>query len=144
VMVEIPSIVEVVDDMACEADFFSIGTNDLIQYTLAVDRTNEKVADLYIPHHPAVLRALKKAVDAALGHGRDISVCGDMAHDVRYLPFLTGIGLRKFSLDARYIPKAQTRLKVLDVSAAQAHAKMLLKMTRIEDIEQELGRMEAV
>src|SRR5208283_4101523 len=87
------------------ADFLSRERSppDLIQYTLAIDRTNEDVADLYLPHHPAVLRAIKRVAEVVLRCGREVSVCGDMAHDPRYVPFLAGVGIRTFSLDARYI-----------------------------------------
>ncbi len=141
-MVEIPSALEVIEALAAEADFFSIGTNDLIQYILAVDRTNEKVADLYIPHHPAVLRALNRIAEVAAGCGRDLSICGDMAHAPRYIPFLAGIGIRKFSIDARYIPKVQARLAALDMGRARAHAQALLAMTSVRQIEQALSFME--
>ena len=141
-MLELPSVVELMDEFARHADFFSIGTNDLIQYTLAVDRTNDKVADLYMPHHPAVLRSLAKITAAAIRHGRDISICGDMAHDPRYIPFLMGIGIRKLSLDARYIPKVQARLNSLDTVKAAAHTKTILAMTRADEIEWALKAME--
>ncbi|MEI8011640.1 MAG: phosphoenolpyruvate--protein phosphotransferase [Candidatus Omnitrophota bacterium] len=141
-MVEIPSALDVLDELACEVDFFSIGTNDLIQYILAVDRTNEKVADLYIPHHPSVLRALNRVAAAAARHGRDLSICGDMAHAPRYIPFLAGIGVRKLSIDARYIPKVQARLLALDIGKARAHAQEILSMTSIRHIEQALRAME--
>jgi phosphotransferase system enzyme I (PtsP) len=141
-MVELPSVTPIIDEFAGHADFFSIGTNDLIQYTLAVDRTNDKVADLYNPHHPAVLRFLEKIAASARDHGRDISVCGDMAHDPLYIPFLVGIGIRKFSLDARYIPKIQARLSILDTTKAVAHAREILAMTRMDQIEQALKTME--
>jgi phosphotransferase system enzyme I (PtsP) len=118
VMIELPAAVEMIDALAQEAEFFSIGTNDLIQYTLAVDRTNEKVAELYVPHHPAVLRSLARVAQAALRHDRDISVCGDMAHEPKYISFLVGIGVRKFSLDARYLPKVQEVLLGLDTKEA--------------------------
>ncbi|NTV28581.1 MAG: phosphoenolpyruvate--protein phosphotransferase [Candidatus Omnitrophica bacterium] len=126
-MVELPSVLEVIDELAVQAEFFSVGTNDLIQYMLAVDRTNEKVADLYLPHHPAVLRSLKRVAEAALRHGRDLSVCGDMAHDPRYVPFLVGIGVRKFSLDARYLAKVQACITALDTREAEAFAAGLLR-----------------
>jgi phosphotransferase system enzyme I (PtsP) len=140
-MVELPSVLPLISELAREAKFFSIGTNDLIQYTLAVDRTNEKVADLYTPHHPSVLRALKTVADAAVRHGCDLSVCGDMAHEPRYMPFLVGIGIRKFSLDARYIPKIQARLAALDRHQAERHANELLGMLRLKDIETALKAM---
>ncbi|MBF0486503.1 MAG: phosphoenolpyruvate--protein phosphotransferase [Candidatus Omnitrophica bacterium] len=126
-MIELPSAVELIEELATEAGFFSIGTNDLIQYILAIDRTNEKVADLYVPHHPAVLRALKRIVDAAKKYKRDISVCGDMAHDVKYLSFLIGIGIRKLSLDARYLPKVQEKITGLDSREAAQQAGEALK-----------------
>jgi phosphotransferase system enzyme I (PtsP) len=132
-MIELPSIIEVMDELALRAEFFSIGTNDLIQYMLAVDRTNEKVADLYIPYHPAVFRSLKRIMEAALRHGRDVSVCGDMAHDPRYIPFLIGIGVRKFSLDARYLPKIQEQIASLDIPAAGEFAGELLKLTSVSE-----------
>ncbi len=134
IMVELPSAVEVIEALAEEAAFFSIGTNDLIQYTLAVDRTNEKVADLYVPHHPAVLRILKRIATAGAIYGRDVSVCGDMAHDLKYIPFLIGIGIRKLSLDARFLPRVQARIMELDSKEAARHARELLSLSRIDDV----------
>ena len=135
-MIEVPSIIEVIDELAQQADFFSIGTNDLIQYMLAVDRTNEKVADCYIPHHPAILRAIKRVADAALRHHRCLSVCGDMAHDPRYIRFFIGIGIRKFSLDSCYLPKIQQCLTELDVRAAEVFARQLLENANINETAQ--------
>jgi phosphotransferase system enzyme I (PtsP) len=132
-MIEVPSVLEVVDELAAQADFFSIGTNDLIQYMLAVDRTNEKVAEFYCPHHPAVLRGIKRVADAALRHKRDISVCGDMAHDPRYIPFLIGIGIRKFSVDARYLPKIQQCIGKIDTAQARLFAAELLQKTSVDE-----------
>ena len=138
-MIELPSLVDLLDDLAREADFFSIGTNDLIQYTLAVDRTNEKVADWYIPHHPAVLRILKKVVDAALHRNLEVSVCGDMAHDEHYLPFLLGIGVRILSVAPLYLPRVQRTLAHIDVGKASALAKTLLAQNRASAIARLLG-----
>ncbi|MBI3315209.1 MAG: phosphoenolpyruvate--protein phosphotransferase, partial [Candidatus Omnitrophica bacterium] len=129
-MIELPSVIEIIDELAQESDFLSIGTNDLIQYLLAVDRTNEKVADLYIPHHPSVLRALKKITDAGRTHGKDVCICGDMAHSVKFLPFLLGIGLRHFSMDARYLPKVHEKLSTIVLSEAQARASEILKQSK--------------
>lgn len=131
-MVELPSTIEIINELAEEVDFFSIGTNDLVQYLLAVDRTNEKVANLYLPQHPAVLRALKKIVDAALKYGKDVSICGDLAADPKFLPFLLGIGLRTFSLDARYLSKMHKSLCGIVLSQAQQQAGELLKQNKIE------------
>jgi phosphotransferase system enzyme I (PtsP) len=126
VMVEVPSLVEIMDAMAAEADFFSIGTNDFVQYTLAVDRSNEKVADYYRPYHPAVLRGLARIVKAAVSAKKDISICGEMGHDLIYIPFLLGIGVRRFSVDPQFLPVVQERVSSLSLSDAEKHAEMLL------------------
>lgn len=125
-MLEVPSVLEMIDDLSRNADFFSIGTNDFVQYMLAVDRTNVHVADLYVPHHPAVLRGLHRAIAGVLRHGRDVSVCGDMAHDPRFVKFLLGIGVRKFSMSARYLPRVQEAIYSIRLDDARAYAKRLL------------------
>jgi phosphotransferase system enzyme I (PtsP) len=98
-----------------------------------VDRTNEKVAEFYCPHHPAVLRGMKRVADAALRHQRDISICGDMAHDSRYISFLIGIGIRKLSLDARYLPKIQQRIAAIDTRKAGVFATELLGKASVSE-----------
>ncbi|MEI7998351.1 MAG: phosphoenolpyruvate--protein phosphotransferase [Candidatus Omnitrophota bacterium] len=138
-MVELPSLVEIINEIADDADFLSIGTNDLVQYLLAVDRTNEKVANLYLPQHPSVLRALKKIVDAAIKHHKDICVCGDMATDPKFVPFLLGIGIRSLSVDARYLPKLHECLGGIDLSKTEEMAAELLKQSKIERISQLMG-----
>lgn len=134
IMVELPSVMEVIDELAREADFFSIGTNDFVQYMLAVDRSNEKVADLYLPHHPAVLRALKKVVEAAQRHGKDVSICGDMAHEEKYLGYLLGIGIRKLSLNPVYLPRIQAAIKKLDLRKAEKLTESILRQSRLSEI----------
>jgi len=133
-MVELPAVMEVINELAEVTDFFSIGTNDFIQYMLAVDRTNEKVADIFLPQHPAVLRAFKKIVDAAIKYKKDVSVCGNMAHDICFTEFFLGIGVRKFSLDAIYIPRIQTAIKSIKLSHAEKFAEKILKKSRLSDI----------
>ena len=133
-MIELPSVVEIIGDLAQEADFFSIGTNDFIQYMLAVDRTNEKVADLYLPYHPSILRGLKKIVQAAVKFKKDVSICGDMAREVQYLNFFIGIGVKKFSLNPIYIPRVQEAIKKIDVKRANLIAKALAQETEISKI----------
>jgi phosphotransferase system enzyme I (PtsP) len=133
-MVELPSVVDLIDDFAREADFFSIGTNDLIQFMLAVDRTNESVADFYLPHHPSVLRVLNRIVRAADENGCDLSICGDMAHQPQYIPFLLGIGVRTFSVDPIYLLRTQQTIAATSLSDAQALARTMLAQTRISDV----------
>jgi phosphotransferase system enzyme I (PtsP) len=133
-MVELPSVVSLIDDFAQEADFFSIGTNDFIQFMLGVDRTNESVADLYLPHHPAVLRALHTVVQSALRHGREISMCGDMAHEQKYIPFLLGIGIRALSVDPAYLLRTQQTVAATTISEAEALAQSMLAQSRVRDV----------
>ncbi|MBI5023916.1 MAG: phosphoenolpyruvate--protein phosphotransferase [Candidatus Omnitrophica bacterium] len=139
-MIELPAVLEIIDDLAQEADFFSIGTNDFVQYMLAVDRTNEKVAEFYLPHHPSILRSLKKVIDAANSHGKEASICGDMAHDERYISYLLGIGLRRFSLDSSYIPRIRAVVGGTDLGEAAEKTGRLLRCNRIEDIDRLLKK----
>ena len=136
IMVELPSMVEIIDEMAQEADFFSIGTNDLIQYMLAVDRTNDRVAQMYLPHHPSVLRALKKIVDAGLKAAKEVSICGDMANDPKYLSLLLGLGIRCFSMDARYLPRMHERLRQLSIKDCEKITHEVLAQSQISRITQ--------
>ncbi|MFH0976931.1 MAG: phosphoenolpyruvate--protein phosphotransferase [Spirochaetota bacterium] len=138
-MVEIPSLVSIIDDIAKEADFLSIGTNDLIQYTLAVDRTNEKVADLYIPHHPAILNSLKTIADAGKKYNIEVSICGDMASNINYIPFLLGIGILNLSVDSMYLPKVKRVLSKISIKDAEKFAALLLSKSKISEIEQILN-----
>ncbi len=133
VMIELPSVVEIMDDFAGEADFFSIGTNDFVQFMLGVDRTNENVADFYLPHHPSVLRALNKVVSIANNHNKPIAICGSMAGDVKYLPLLIGIGLRRLSLDPSYLPDVQHHIEKLDAVKAERFTERLLSLNRASE-----------
>ena len=133
-MVELPSIIDLIDDFAREAEFFSIGTNDFIQFMLGVDRTNESVADFYLPHHPSVLRALNRIVYSVLEHGREISICGDMAHHPEYIPFLLGIGVNAFSVDPVYLLRTQQVITTTSLGYAQSLARSVLAQSRIGDI----------
>ena len=135
VMMELPSAVEVVNELAQEADFLSIGSNDLVQYMLAVDRTNEQVSNFYLAHHPAVLRSINRIVAAAREHGKDISICGDLSTDARMLPFLLGVGLKKFSIDIINAPKVQRLIQSYTVEEAQEIAKYMLGFGRISEVE---------
>jgi phosphotransferase system enzyme I (PtsI) len=111
VMIEVPAAAVMADLLAREAAFFSIGTNDLIQYSLAVDRNNEHVASLYQPLHPAMLRMLRHVIDSASAAGIDVGLCGEMAGDARHALLLIGMGLRRLSMTPRRIPEIKTWLR---------------------------------
>ena len=132
-MVELPSVIDLIEDFAREADFFSIGTNDLIQFMLAVDRTNESVADFYLPHHPAILRVLSRIARAGAENDCEVSICGDMAHETRYIPFLLGIGIRSLSVDPIYLLRTQQAINETSLSEAEAFAHRLLSKSRISE-----------
>lgn len=138
-MVELPSAVELIEELSREADFFSIGTNDLIQYLLAVDRTNELISDLYVPHHPAVLRALHKIIEAGIRNGADVSVCGDAAVEPHMTRYLLGCGIRTFSVDAGHIPRLQEVIRNTHIEEARKSALQALQLSRLVDIEKFLG-----
>ncbi len=134
-MVEIPSVINIIDHFIPHVDFMSIGTNDLVQYYLAVDRANDKVADYYVPHHPAVLNALNTVAEAAVKHHTELSVCGDMANSDKYLTFLIGIGIRRFSMDSIYLPRAQKQIASISALKARKFAAKLLMAGTISEVE---------
>ena len=111
VMIEVPAAAVIADLLAREVDFFSIGTNDLIQYSLAVDRNNEHVASLYQPLHPAMLRMLRHVIRSAGEAGIDVGLCGEMGGDTRHALLLIGMGLRRLSMSPRRIPEIKTWLR---------------------------------
>lgn len=138
-MIEMPSAVEVVEELAAEADFLSIGGNDLVQYMLAVDRTNEQISHMYVSHHPAVLRALQRIADAALARGKPLSFCGEMATDAKIIPFLIGIGLRRFSVESRQIRRIHRVIAELDAAACARLASNVLTLGSIRAVAEALG-----
>jgi len=121
--------------LAKEADFFSIGTNDLIQYMLAVDRTNERVATYYRPYHPSVLRSLHRIIQAAIQAEIDVTVCGEMGHEPEFIPFFIGVGLRTFSVDPHFLRSVQETIVELSLSDASAYARALLAEPTLEGIQ---------
>ena len=126
IMIEIPSAVVIADLLAAEVDFFSVGTNDLIQYTLAIDRTNEHLSSLYEPLHPAVLRSLKMVVDAAHQAGIEACICGEMAGEPEYLPVLLGLGFDELSMNAVSIPRVKKVLRRCTMEEATQVARKVL------------------
>lgn len=119
IMIEIPAAAVLADHFAKEVDFFSIGTNDLIQYTMAADRMNEQVSYLYQPYNPAILRLVKNVVDSAHKEGKWAGMCGEMAGDQTAVPLLMGIGLDEFSMSSSSILKTRSLMKKLDTTKMQ-------------------------
>ncbi len=135
IMIEVPSAALIADHLAREVDFFSIGTNDLIQYSLAVDRNNEHVADLYQPLHPALLRLLRMVVDGAARTGIPVSVCGEMAGDPTYAALLVGLGLNRLSMGPRTIPAIKTALREIDSRRMAEVAERCLALGTAAEVE---------
>ena len=134
-MIELPSAVEAVEELVEVADFLSIGTNDLVMYMIGVDRTNERVMDMYRPHHPAVLRALARIIRAADRANKPVSVCGDAASDGAVLRFLIGAGLRRISVDPKLIGRTRREVSELSVAELQELAERLLAAGSIRQVE---------
>jgi phosphotransferase system enzyme I (PtsI) len=125
-MIEVPSAALMAEEFAKEVNFFSIGTNDLIQYTLAVDRGDERVAYLHNPLHPAVLRLVQFAVEAALRAHKPVSLCGEMAGDPRYTALLLGLGIRDLSMAPANIPRVKQRIRAMDLASATQRARAIM------------------
>ena len=136
IMVEVPSTAVLADQFAQVVDFFSIGTNDLTQYTLAIDRTNERVAGLASPYHPAVLSLIKMTIEAAHRHGKWVGLCGELGGDVMAVPVLLGLGLDEFSMSSGSIPGVKQAIRTWTVAGAREVAEEALKLpTAIRVIE---------
>jgi phosphotransferase system enzyme I (PtsI) len=125
-MIEIPAAALIADTLARETDFFSIGTNDLTGYTLAVDRMNERVAHLYQPTHPAVIRLIRMTVEAGRRHGRRTTVCGEMAGEPALVPLLVGLGIDELSATPALVPQVKFLLRRLKLPEAKALAEFAL------------------
>ena len=134
IMVEIPSSAVMADEFAKECDFFSIGTNDLIQYTIAVERGNEKLANLYSHFNPAVIRLIKSAIDGAHKNGILCGMCGEAAGDVKFIPLLVGLGLDEFSMNANKILKARKLIIDLNFEECKELANKVLKLESTEEV----------
>lgn len=134
IMVEVPSAAVIADRLAQEVDFFSIGTNDLSQYTMAADRTNAQVAHLADPFHPAVLRLIKQVIDAAHAHGIWVGLCGELAGMPMGVPILLGLGLDEFSMNPPAIPGAKEIIRRLSVTEAQTVASLVLQLESAEAV----------
>ncbi|MEH7350682.1 phosphoenolpyruvate--protein phosphotransferase [Gottfriedia acidiceleris] len=133
-MVEIPASAVLADVFAKEVDFFSIGTNDLIQYTMAADRMNEQVAYLYQPYNPSILRLVKMVIDAANKEGKWAGMCGEMAGDALAIPLLVGLGLHEFSMSATSILPARSQMAKLSKADMELLAEKALSMSTAEEV----------
>ena len=138
-MIELPSACEVAGELAQESDFLCVGTNDLVQYLLGVDRTNEAVSNLYTAYHPAVYRTLQRVIRAAVNHDTPISICGEIAADNYMIPFLIGAGIRKLSVNPKLLPQVQNFIEGLSLRNCQVHAEKLVQMGSLAEIHSYLG-----
>ena len=138
-MVEVPSAVLMADEFAQEVSFFSLGTNDLIQYTLAVDRADQAVANLYRSGDPSILRMIRMIVNAARKHNISVSVCGQMSSDPVFLPLLIGMGIRQFSVTPHAIPELKEVIRNLTISKAEKIAERAETLEVARDVENYLG-----
>lgn len=144
-MVEVPSAVILAEEFAREVDFFSIGTNDLIQYTLACDRSDPSVANLYRSGDPSILRMIRMVVKAAAEHDRPVTVCGQMSSDPRFVPLLLGLGLRQLSATPHSIPRVKEVITNISIAEAERIAEHACSLDLARDVEHyllgELGRI---
>ncbi|MCS4486701.1 phosphoenolpyruvate--protein phosphotransferase [Staphylococcus americanisciuri] len=134
IMVEIPSTAALADVFAKEVDFFSIGTNDLIQYTMAADRMSERVSYLYQPYNPAILRLVKQVIDASHKEGKWTGMCGEMAGDETAIPLLLGLGLDEFSMSATSILKARRQIKGLSTTEMTQLADRAMNFATVDEV----------
>ena len=135
IMVEVPSAASIADILAKEVNFFSIGTNDLIQYTLAIDRVNENVSYLYEPLHPAVLRILRNIINSAHDNGIPVAMCGEMAGEPFYMPILLGLGIDELSMNVMALPRVKSVLRSLDYKQSQLVTDSIFKLSTAQEIE---------
>jgi phosphotransferase system enzyme I (PtsI) len=140
-MIEVPSAVAVADLLAPEVDFFSIGTNDLIQYTIGIDRSNEHVAYLYEPLHPGVLRFIRQTVDAGHKAGIPVALCGEMAGEPMYVPILLGLKIDSFSMNPQSLPRVKNLIRRSSMKECCRFARKVLRMTTAKEINQSVRKM---
>lgn len=134
IMVEVPSVALTIEHFVDICDFFSIGTNDLTQYVVAVDRTNEHVANLYRPGHPAVIQLIKRVIDCGLEHNIPVSLCGEMAGDPTYVLFLLGLGLKTFSVTPPLIPEVKKLIRSVSMENVRDIAKHAMEFQSSREV----------
>ncbi len=141
IMIEVPSIVMIIEHIVPMVDFFSIGTNDLTQYTMAVDRTNERVAQIATPFHPSVLRLLKRTIKQAHKHGKWVGLCGEFAGDPLATPLLIGMGLDEFSMASTSVPQIKSLIRKYSAKECRKIAKKALKLPKQESVRRYLEQV---
>lgn len=139
IMIEIPSAALMAEELAKECDFFSIGTNDLVQYTIAVERGNEKVANLYTHFHPAIIRLIKYVIDSAHKNQILCGMCGEAAGDKLFIPLLIGLGLDEFSMNSSKILQSRKLISELDFKKCKELANEVLKLPSTEEVKRKLN-----
>jgi phosphoenolpyruvate-protein kinase (PTS system EI component) len=135
IMVEVPAAVVMATELAQSADFFSIGSNDLLQYVLACDRTNTSVASLYHPMQPALLRMIRQVAEAGRSAGKPVAVCGEIASDVRLAPILVGLGVDELSMTPTALPAVRTALTGRSAQELAELAENVCKMSTVAEVE---------
>ncbi|MNN04037.1 Phosphoenolpyruvate-protein phosphotransferase [compost metagenome] len=140
IMIEIPAAAAIADLLAQEVDFFSIGTNDLVQYVLAVDRMNEKIAHMYHPFHPAVLRLLRQTVQSAKEAGITVSVCGEMAGDEKAVPLWLHLGVTDLSMSPQALLRVKHRVLNSDSRESKEVGAACYRLSTSDQVESELVR----
>lgn len=133
-MIEVPALLEVLDDVLDRVDFLSVGTNDLVQYLLAVDRDNPRIAQMYTPFHPAVVRTLSRIAEAAIRHDKPVSICGEVAGDHAYTPLLLGLGFRELSMAPVFLPRVKLVVRTHSLDECRALAQEALGMVDSSEI----------
>jgi phosphotransferase system enzyme I (PtsI) len=135
-MLETPAAVAICDLLATEVDFFSVGTNDLVQYLLAVDRVNNRIAFLYEPHHPAVIRSLKSICQVTSEKKKPVTVCGEIAGDPHFLPLLLGLGLNSFSASVPLLPELKFFARRFTMEEAQRLTRKAERLSRPSEVKE--------
>jgi phosphotransferase system enzyme I (PtsI) len=138
IMIEVPSAVAVADLLVREVDFFSIGTNDLVQYALAIDRVNENVSHLYEPLHPAILRMVKQAADAGRRASIPVSLCGEMAGEPLYIPILLGFELDSLSMNPLAVPRVKKIIRNANLGNSRVYLQKVLQLSTADEVNEYL------
>lgn len=133
-MVEVPALVDVLDEVLPLVDFLSVGTNDLVQYLLAVDRDNPRIAQMYTPYHPGVIRVLRRIAEKAIAHGKPVSICGEIAGDHYFTPILVGLGYRELSMAPVFLPRVKLMVRAFPLSECEDMASRALALGHAREI----------